>query len=741
MIEPMDEKQNKLQKLRTRADSALSQIIHVENIETKSIDSLLHEIEVYQIELELQHDELQTTQNELARSHRELEDLFDFAPLTYLILNKQGIIQRANLTATLQFGMARAALEGSLFAERVAPEDQDKFYLYQRRLIYHHRSQVSDFLLMRQDGSTFYGRVEGVPKISDEEGDTFRIAINDISQRKSYEKRLQGLRELDHAILGTQSVVEVIKVAAHHLLELTQASQASILLFEPTQSLFHVFTQLQGETELNIQDIMRDEILPSYVSHEHRVLQGVGAVPHQPEIHTLLTIPIFQSEIYIGSIWLRAATSEFFTENIIQIGEDVGQQIGIAVQQARLFQQVQQHAIELETRVEARTQELSVREQSEHEQRILAEAMLGMARNLNSTLDLDQVLEGILVNLERVIAYDRANIILIRRGTGHVVKWRGNHPPELEKTIDIELDVRAVPVFRHILQTKKSLITNEIELGHPWVRANAQSSDAGGLQTYLGVPIQFDQAVHGILNIYLPHGHTFNPGQLGHIEAFAEHAAIAVNNAELHQNKQHLAVLQERQRLARDLHDAVSQTLFTLRIMSETVASKPHQYDLSSTEMLQHIVLLASGAQAEMDMLLYELRPVDSKDVQIVDLLNRLVRAFKGRKHIPILLKIEGEIPRLADDVKMEMYRIAQEALNNVNKYAEAKEVEILLISQDEHLSLSINDTGVGYDVQAAQQRGHGLSIMHERAEKIGAELTITSEMGVGTQVKVTLQI
>lgn len=196
------------------------------------------------------------------------------------------------------------------------------------------------------------------------------------------------------------------------------------------------------------------------------------------------------------------------------------------------------------------------------------------------------------------------------------------------------------------------------------------------------------------------------------------------------------AVVAERNRLARDLHDAVTQTLFSASLIAEVI---PQLWDMNPDEArkrLNELRELTRGALAEMRTLLLELRPSALTDSALPDLLRQLTEAIIGRARLPIHLTVEGDCT-LPPEVQVALYRIAQEALNNTVKYARATQVGVNLRLQEDIVRFSVIDDGVGFDVAAIPPNHLGLRIMRERAEAIGARLNIYSEPGEGTQVTV----
>ncbi len=196
------------------------------------------------------------------------------------------------------------------------------------------------------------------------------------------------------------------------------------------------------------------------------------------------------------------------------------------------------------------------------------------------------------------------------------------------------------------------------------------------------------------------------------------------------------AVTAERTRLARDLHDAVTQTLFSSSLIAEVL---PDLWEMdveearNSTEELRQ---LTRGALAEMRTLLLELRPATLTQTHLKDLIKQLCEAFIGRSRLPITLSITGDCI-LPPEVQVAFYRIAQESLNNVFKYARAKQVEVNLVLSPTQVCFEARDNGIGFDMSTIKPTSLGMRIMRERAEAIGAELTITSQSGSGTCVQV----
>ena len=195
------------------------------------------------------------------------------------------------------------------------------------------------------------------------------------------------------------------------------------------------------------------------------------------------------------------------------------------------------------------------------------------------------------------------------------------------------------------------------------------------------------------------------------------------------------AVAAERNRLARELHDAVTQTLFAASLTAEVLPDLWELDEAEARKSAEELRQLTRGALAEMRTLLFELRPAALKQARLPDLLKQLSEAVMGRRCLPITLTVTGEYD-LPCDVKVEIYRIAQESLNNVVKYARATQVQINLRLEAGHVRMEIADDGIGFDSAHVKPTSLGLRIMRERAEAIHAEVQVTSQPGAGTTVR-----
>jgi two-component system nitrate/nitrite sensor histidine kinase NarX len=244
--------------------------------------------------------------------------------------------------------------------------------------------------------------------------------------------------------------------------------------------------------------------------------------------------------------------------------------------------------------------------------------------------------------------------------------------------------------------------------------------------------------VIGVLDVQSDRLNAFDDTDLAVLQSLAHQTGAAIESARLYEQAQEAAVMEERSRLARDLHDAVTQTLFSASLIAESV---PASWELDQEEgkhLLGELRQLTRGALAEMRTLLLELRPSALVETPLGDLLHQLSEATMGRIGIPVTVVVSGDCT-LPPNVHVALYRIVQEALNNVIKHARASQVDVELVCDigptGHAVKLQIRDDGKGFDPEVARPDHMGLGIMRERAESVGARLQIESTSGQGTQV------
>lgn len=359
----------------------------------------------------------------------------------------------------------------------------------------------------------------------------------------------------------------------------------------------------------------------------------------------------------------------------------------------------------LEQRVSDRTQELQM--------------LLDVSATANSLLDLDEMLIRTLNLLVDLVGASRAGVSLLDEKTGKL------QPGILRPEREVDPAEMAL-----MLQAGQAVIDSG-EMRYIAPDVSQELLEPGAL-----LPLQIRDRKLGVLAIIGAPDSSFTPNQLALFKSIADQLSVAIENAHLFEKTENVAIAAERNRLARELHDAVTQTLFSASLIADVLPRIWERDQEQGRARLEELRELTRGALAEMRTLLLELRPATLTESSLADLLRQLTQAFGGRSRLPIEMIVEGERP-LPPETQVALYRIAQEALNNITKHAGASQVILQLSFSSQAVRLSIQDNGRGFDKSSAPLNSLGLGIMQERAQKIGAEFTINSQIGEGTTVTV----
>jgi signal transduction histidine kinase len=268
-----------------------------------------------------------------------------------------------------------------------------------------------------------------------------------------------------------------------------------------------------------------------------------------------------------------------------------------------------------------------------------------------------------------------------------------------------------------------------------WPRAHPQ------MRSFLGVPIVARGNV--IAAFYLTDkdgAEQFTEEDQRLIEMLAAHAAVAIENARLTERSRELSIVEERNRLARELHDSVSQKLFGLVLTAEAATTLLGREDGAAGEQVTRLGELAQEALTELRELIFELRPPSLEDEGLAATLRKEVDMLRRVHGRDIELRIAGAAT-CAPENEAEVLRVAQEALHNALRHAEAERIELRMEARDGRLVVTVADDGVGFDPDApgVRSRRLGLTSMEERARALGGSLAVVSRPGEGTTV--TLEV
>jgi signal transduction histidine kinase len=257
------------------------------------------------------------------------------------------------------------------------------------------------------------------------------------------------------------------------------------------------------------------------------------------------------------------------------------------------------------------------------------------------------------------------------------------------------------------------------------------------MRSFLGVPLLSKGRIIGAFYLASKIGaREFSQTDQELVEMLAAHAAIAIENAELLERSRELTVMEERNRLARELHDSVIQTLFSAVFTAEAAAELLERDPRLARDEIQKLQELAKGAVQEMRSLVFELRPAEIEVEGLVPTLRKHIDVLRRVYETDFALTVEGG-RRLDPTAERELFRIAQEAIRNALEHSGGSRISVDVRMRDSVVSLSISDDGVGFDPSSPQIRGRhlGLTSMLERAQILGGDLHVESTPGAGCRV------
>jgi PAS domain S-box-containing protein len=269
-----------------------------------------------------------------------------------------------------------------------------------------------------------------------------------------------------------------------------------------------------------------------------------------------------------------------------------------------------------------------------------------------------------------------------------------------------------------------------------------QALEREGVHQAINVPLFTKGQLVGIFNLGTQQERHVTPEAISLLASIGRQVAVAVENARLYDQAEQSAAIAERHRLSRELHDSVTQSLYSVTMYAEATARLLETGDtVLASQHLRELRDTAQESLREMRLLIFELRPPILAKVGLAAALQARLDSVEGRGDIQTELQIEGvqEHHLLPFSVEEELYHIAQEALNNTLKHAHAHHVKVYLCFSRTWITLSIRDDGTGFAPERVGNGGVGLASLKERAEKIRASVTIESKPGVGTEIRVAV--
>src|SRR5262245_46039587 len=385
--------------------------------------------------------------------------------------------------------------------------------------------------------------------------------------------------------------------------------------------------------------------------HETRVTPAAHDVGTNRDIRSYIAVPLRTGGRVLGSLNVESSQPNAFTYEDVDLLEAVAAQIGGPIASTRLYQEAQS----LAEQVKRRNEHLTV--------------LNAVARTAGSTLDVERMFSTVLAQIQQGFGYGHVELYTVAEETQELVlaARAGAFAPN---EIGYRLPLTRGPLGRAYQNARTVRVDDALAL------ADAAAPAPREARSVLCVPIVASGRVLAILNLESQRACAFTDEGVGVLETAADVLASAIENARLYQRAQEAAVLEERSRLARDLHDSISQQLFSMTLTAQAARVQLEKNPARTAAQLERLQETAAAALAEMRALIFQLRPPGLSEQGLVVALQQHALALGRREGLTVNLEVSGE-ERYARGAEQAIYRIVQEALNNVVKHAGARNVPV----------------------------------------------------------------
>jgi signal transduction histidine kinase len=547
-------------------------------------------------------------------------------------------------------------------------------------------------------------------------------------------RQRESLREVIEAISSELKLAPLLEQILARACTLLKASHGSIGLYdEPADVMEIVATHGLPPGELG-KRIPPGEGLAGLILAERRPVlrERYDSIPSPiwPEVaeHAVIAQPLLWRGRLIGFFGLGGPPPLRFREHDLETLALFGRHAAIAIENARRYEWEQR-----------RTERLAL--------------ITRVAQIVTAGLQLEQLLQTAADAIHEILGYPSVDIPLLDPdGRTLVIRTRGGRYKRLisgEARLPVSQGIMGAAVAE-----KRTQLVNDVAGDPRYVRPVA-GTDA---RAELAVPILLGGDALGVVNV--ESDAPFTEDDAASLEIVADHLAVAIHNARVYDRAQQVAVVEERQRLSRDLHDSVTQHLFSVTLIAQSLASACRRDPVEGERMAQRLLELSRVALAEMRGLLFDLRadgaPGDPEPLSGISRVRREGLPSALRQHAA---EVSGDTFRVDVEVRgyrpqpfvreEALFRIAQEALGNVVKHAGAHQVRIALALDASGVRLTVADDGRGFEPGelllraaaggAGRVGGLGFVSMRERAEALHGTLSIQARPGGGTAVEVTL--
>ena len=424
------------------------------------------------------------------------------------------------------------------------------------------------------------------------------------------------------------------------------------------------------------------------------------------DIRTMLVVPIRLSGRVLGMALNYTLGEKYvITQEEVELASGVANSVALAVENARLYGETRQRLAE-----------------SQGVQRVTTSLL-----RKNSLKEVLEIICNEALNLTD--ATGSAVLLLDQNGSLQITSAVG----EILSAMD-RLPIQGSLAGQAVLSGEPTLFNDVANINLDYLRDR-------GIKSLLAAPLKVESTIIGVLDVINKVG-GFTKEDVRIITLFADQAAIVIDQTQLHQQVEHMAVMEERQRLSRELHDSVTQALYSVNLYAEAARRALTAGKKEVTlENLKKLREMTREALLEMRLLVFELHPSILEKEGLVAALQARLASVESRSGLKTEINVEGE-RRLPLTIEEELYRIAQEGLNNAVKHAQARSVKIDLKYSEGNVCLELCDDGKGFDPAAAGgYGGMGLRGIKERVRKMDGTLSIESSPETGTKLNIVIHL
>jgi PAS domain S-box-containing protein len=646
--------------------------------------------------------------------------ILDTSPAFFVVIDGHGKTKKMNksMLAALKYSEEEIREKDYLATFVPARERQQLTKLFEEKLLQGEAIQNRNHVITK-DGREIFVEWQGQSLLDPNHHLKVFCGVGwDITERVKFEEEqlriiqdenkrreeLEKLREISTNMRQAEGSGDLLQVFTKEIQAFCQSDiSASILFKVPQKSVVFI----EPGAKLVLSREQSDAILAALQNVKNGELNA-----RVPGFQSVLLLPLQSMDMVHGAVFIASRAPGKFTRDEHDMLNAIADMAGTALQRIDILET-------LEERVQQRTHDLVV--------------LYNLITIISENWRLQDLLELSLVLTLETVKADRGIIYLVD----------GKDVPGLKPVIQrgfadgFLIDHGRLPddaMARKVLSFHKPLVLDDLA-DHPGY------SNIVGLNSYAGIPIMVRGDMRGVFSLFATDKGVFGADKMALLASIADHLGIGIENSILWEQSRENAALEERYRLARNLHDSVSQLLYSLTLMAWTTGKMlENGPDLNAVKKsVARLGDTAYQALKEMRLLLYELRPATLDSEGLLSALQHRIGTVEERLGVKVQLEAK-ELPELPSDLEDALYHIALEALNNIVKHAKSTNASINLAREKGYILMEINDDGNGFDPNQPP-KGQGLRNMRERIQMLGGELLVDSQPGTGTHITVRIKL